>query len=121
MYVLKERQMYKYKALVTRVVDGDTFDATVNLGFTVTTKQRFRVKDVDTPETWRPSTNAEKAHGKLATKFVTDLIEGTEVVLTSVKSAVYGRYEAHVELKDGQDLATLLKENDFEKLDNYKD
>lgn len=113
--------MYKYKAWITRVVDGDTFDATVDLGFTITTKQRFRVKDVDTPETWRPTTNAEKEHGLKATKFVVDLLSGTYVTLTSVKSAVYGRYEAHVELKDGRDLATLLRENGFEKLDNYKD
>jgi len=29
------------------------------------------------------------------------------------------RHEAHVELSDGRDLATLLKENDFEKLNFY--
>jgi len=113
--------MYNYKAIVTRVVDGDTFDATVDLGFGVFKKHRFRLKDVDTPETWRPKTEAEKKHGLLATKYVIELIEHKSVILSSVKSAVYSRYEAYVTLQDGTDLGTLLIENGFEKLDKYED
>jgi micrococcal nuclease len=113
--------MYNYKAYVTNIVDGDTFDATVDLGFTITTKQRFRLKDVDTPETWRPKTESEREHGKRATDFVTPLLLNKEVTLTSVKSAVYSRYEAYVTLSDGSDLGTLLIENDLVKLDNYED
>jgi micrococcal nuclease len=113
--------MYNYKAIVTRVVDGDTFDATVDLGFGVLKKHRFRLKDVDTPETWRPKTEAERVHGTMASDFVKTLIEGQSVVLTSVKSAVYSRYEAHVTLSNGDDLGTLLIENDLVKLDKYED
>jgi micrococcal nuclease len=113
--------MYNYKAIVTRVVDGDTFDATVDLGFGVFKKHRFRLKDVDTPETWRPKTKAEDIHGEAATAFVTTLIEGQNVILSSVKSAVYSRYEAYVTLSDGSDLGTLIVENGFEKLDKYED
>jgi len=112
--------MYNYKALVTRVVDGDTFDATVDLGFTVSVQQRFRLKDIDTPETWRPKTTTEAEHGAKAKNFVINLIEGKEVTLTSVKAAVYNRYEATVTLINGTDLATLLRENGFEKLDKYE-
>jgi len=113
--------MYKYKAIVLRVVDGDTFDALVDLGFNISKKQRFRVKDVDTPETWRPDTQAEKEHGQLAKAFVKDLIEDKQVFLTSVKSAVFSRYEAHVTLNDGRDLKTLLIENGFQKHENYQE
>jgi len=113
--------MYKYKAIITRVVDGDTFDATVDLGFGIFKKHRFRLKDVDTPETWRPKTDSEKQHGLKATQYVTTLIEHKPVILTSVKAAVYSRYEAYVTLEDGSDLGALLIEHGFEKLDKYED
>ena len=113
--------MYNYKAIVTRVVDGDTFDATVDLGFGVFKKHRFRLKDIDTPETRRPKTEAERKHGKEAAQYVMELIENQPVTLTSVKSAVYSRYEAHVTLSNGYDLKTLLIEHGFEKLDKYED
>jgi hypothetical protein len=38
--------MYEYKAKIINVVDGDTFDAIVDLGFTVSVKQRFRLLGV---------------------------------------------------------------------------
>ena len=41
---------YTYKAHVDRVVDGDTFDVTVDLGFRITTYQRLRLAGVETPE-----------------------------------------------------------------------
>lgn len=113
--------MYNYKAFVTYVVDGDTFDATVDLGFTITTKQRFRLKDVDTPETWRPTTESERTHGQLAKDFVIDKLLNKEITLTSIKAAVYNRYEAFVTLSDGSDLGQLLTENDLIKLDHYED
>lgn len=113
--------MYEYEAFVNRVVDGDTFDATVDLGFTVRVLQRFRLKFIDTPESWRPKTLSEKEHGIAATKMAVELIEGKEIVLTSVKIAVYNRYEAIVTLPDGRDLATVLTEAGFEKRSEYKD
>lgn len=113
--------MYKYKAFVTRVVDGDTFDAIVELGYNITTKQRFRLKGIDTPETWRPNSKKEKEHGEEATTFTTDTILNTNVTLTSVKTSTYGRYEANIELENGKDLCALLKENGFDKLESYDD
>jgi len=113
--------MYNYKAVVIRVVDGDTFDAVVDLGFETTVKKRFRLKDVDTPETWRPKTEAEREHGEKTSAFVSSLLLYKNVILTSVKSAVYSRYEAYVTLDDGRDLGKLIIENGFEKLDSYED
>lgn len=113
--------MYEYEAYVERVVDGDTFDALVDLGFKLFSTQRFRVKKIDTPETWRPKTLAEAKHGAAATKFVKDLIEEKTVIVKSVKIAVYNRYEAIVTLPDGRDLATLLHESGFQKRSHYED
>ena len=42
--------MYEYKARLLRVVDGDTVDAMVDLGFNVWIKQRIRLYGVDTWE-----------------------------------------------------------------------
>ena len=43
--------MYRYKVYVTRVVDGDTVDVDIDLGFgMIYKKQRVRMMGIDTPE-----------------------------------------------------------------------
>jgi len=110
---------WEYKALITRVVDGDTYDADVDLGFRIRFKGRFRLHIVDTPETFRPVNEAEKAHGNQASVFVKDLIEGKEVILRTYYAGMYDRYVADVILLDGRDLGHLLILEGLEKLDEY--
>ena len=43
--------MYEYKAKLVRVIDGDTIDCIIDLGFDVRLKERIRLKGIDTPET----------------------------------------------------------------------
>ena len=43
--------MYEYKAKLLRVIDGDTVDCVIDLGFNVRLKERVRLKGIDTPET----------------------------------------------------------------------
>lgn len=111
--------MYNYKAKVVRVVDGDTYDMEVDLGFGIRFQARFRLRDVDTPETWRPKSDAEREHGERATARVKELIEGKEVTIYSHKLGIYGRYSADVYLTGGINLADLLREEGLEKLDTY--
>ena len=43
--------MYTYKCTVTKIIDGDTIDVDIHLGFDVVlTKQRIRLMGIDTPE-----------------------------------------------------------------------
>ena len=42
--------MYEYKAIVRRVVDGDTMDVTLDLGFDILYNNRIRLVGIDTPE-----------------------------------------------------------------------
>ena len=42
--------MYEYKAKLVRVIDGDTIDCIIDLGFDVRLKERIRLKGIDTPE-----------------------------------------------------------------------
>jgi len=57
--------MYEYKVKITRVVDGDTVDAEVDLGFDTFIKDRIRLMGIDTPES-RTRNKKEKALGLAA-------------------------------------------------------
>lgn len=111
---------HTYRATIRKIVDGDTFDASVDLGFTVNVNVRFRLNGIDTPETYVPSCEAEKIHGKAAKDFTAKMMPvGTVVEIKSHKMGVYNRYDADVTLPSGVDLATLLRENGFEKKASY--
>jgi len=112
--------MYTYKAHVDRVIDGDTFEATVDLGFKLKWTGIFRLHGIDTPETWRPKSEAERSHGEKAKEFVKKLIDDKDITLITYKEGIYARYLADVVLKNGNDLATLLRENNLEKLKSYE-
>ena len=59
---------YKFKVLsVEKVIDGDTIDVIIDLGFDILTRQRVRLLGIDTPES-RTSDKVEKIYGNLAKK-----------------------------------------------------
>jgi|TARA_R110002051_G_C8761147_1_gene501691 micrococcal nuclease len=60
-----ENKLYHYSAEVTRVVDGDTVDAFVDLGFDMHSKQRVRLYGINTPEV-RTRDKVEKKAGLAA-------------------------------------------------------
>ena len=83
---------------IDRVVDGDTIDVTIDLGFELYKKERVRVAGVDTPEK-RTRDKEEKALGIDATNWLkdklTETIKGDEelIIRTELKGGVgkYGR------------------------------
>ena len=80
----------------------------------------FRLNDVDTPEIFRPKSRAESEHGYEATEFVKSLILNAVITLRTYKDVgIYGRYSAEVIFDDGSSLAALLKEQGFEKKEEY--
>jgi len=81
--------MYKYNAKVLRVIDGDTVDLEVDLGFKVSFKTRVRLAGIDTPEKWHP-------YGKVVTQFLKQEIEGKEIYLDVTEKDKYGRYLAKI-------------------------
>ena len=91
---------YEYKAKVINVVDGDTIDALVDLGFKVQIMQRLRLTRVDTPERTQPGYAA-------ARDFVRGLVEGKEVTITTHKVSKWGYFLADVVI-DGRDVSDLL-------------
>ena len=111
--------MYVYNAEIIKIIDADTFDAVVDVGFSIKITTRFRIRDYDAPETWRPRNTSEAEHGYKATKFAKDLLESKSMKIRSYKIGIYGRYTADLILPDGRDYATVMKENNFSKLDEY--
>jgi len=92
--------MYEYKAKIFNVVDGDTVDALIDLGFKVQTMQRLRLSRIDTPERGQPGYGA-------ARDFVKELIEGKEVTIRTHKVSKWGYFLADVVI-DGRDVADML-------------
>tara|TARA_R100000664_G_C2664606_1_gene79292 strand:+ start:106 stop:528 length:423 start_codon:yes stop_codon:yes gene_type:complete len=84
--------MYEYSCTVTRVVDGDTIDVILDLGFSILHKCRVRLYGIDTPES-RTRNKDEKVRGKLASKFLEDSInDGTKIILRSKLKDSKGKY-----------------------------
>ena len=83
--------MYKYRVEVTRVVDGDTVDVDIDLGFGMTyKKQRVRMMGIDTPES-RTRDLEEKFYGLESKKYLVDLLENETVTLVSHDKGKFGR------------------------------
>ena len=66
--------MYEYKAVVDRVVDGDTIDVTIDLGFSVWKKMRVRMEGINTPES-RTRDLEEKKRGLAAKDRLKSILE----------------------------------------------
>ena len=93
------KSCYNFRVIkINRVVDGDTIDVTIDLGFDLHKKERVRVAGVDTPEK-RTRNLEEKALGVAATAWLKskleETIKGDEelIVRTELKGGVgkYGR------------------------------
>lgn len=96
---------YVRRARIDRVVDGDTIDVWIDLGFRMQTHQRLRLAGIDTPE-MRAKTESERDRARAATDFVVkwahvtpiDLADDSEFPLAvrTEKTGKYGRWIAHV-------------------------
>ena len=103
-----------YSAKVVRVVDGDTADAMIDLGFDTWVKKRIRFYGVDTWES-RTRNLEEKKKGLAAKDYVKDLLENSDegkFLLKSHGVGKYGRVLGELFVK-GNDTSVndLLKEN----------
>ena len=97
--------MYEYKCKVKRVVDGDTMDVILDLGFDVHHAVRVRLAGIDTPEC-RTRDLDEKARGKLAKEFLKNWLsqehEKKKIVIKTFKKSKgkFGRALAEIWVND---------------------
>ena len=110
----KKLDKHIYSAKVQRVVDGDTCDALIDLGFDTWVKKRIRFKGVDTWES-RTRNLEEKKKGLAAKAFTKDLLENSDegkFVLKSYGVGKYGRVLADLFVKgNDKSINQLLLEN----------
>jgi|TARA_R110000803_G_scaffold19672_1_gene51332 micrococcal nuclease len=84
--------MYEYAVKkIVKIVDGDTIDIEIDLGFSLTKKERVRLAGIDTPES-RTRDLDEKAEGLLAKSFLEkQLDEAVDLRVKTEKDGKYGR------------------------------
>ncbi len=93
---------YTYRATVARVIDGDTVDLVIDLGFKMTTEQRIRLARINTPE--KGQSGCTEATAKLMAMLPT----GTAVMVTTAKSDLYGRYIGEIHANGIPDVGQVM-------------
>ena len=84
--------MYEYQCKIVKVIDGDTTDVDIDLGFGVwLKKQRIRFYGVDTPES-RTSDKVEKVYGLMAKEFVQARLPVGSIQVLRTKKDGKGKY-----------------------------
>ena len=113
-----KNKLYHYSAEVTRVVDGDTVDAFVDLGFDMHSKQRVRLYGINTPEV-RTRDKAEKKAGLAAMARLQEMLRESKnkcVIKTRLdRKGKYGRVLGVLYVDDCDLNTKLVKEGHAKK------
>ena len=109
--------MYQYKAIITKVIDGDTVDVDIDLGFEVWLRnQRIRLYGIDTPES-RTSDKVEKVFGNLAKGKILEFCPvGASIILqtkTDDSRGKYGRILGELITEDGLNVNQYMIDNNY--------
>lgn len=115
--------MYEYKAVITNVVDGDTFDMDIDLGFNIHIHERVRLLDVDTPEKF----GEEKSIGMRVKEYAEYEFLHRQVVIKSEKddgaadTDSFGRWLVRVDI-NSKDICDIYNELGInKKCDTYSE
>ena len=107
--------MYNYNATCVKVVDGDTIDAEIDLGFDVKVKKRIRLAGINAPES-RTRNLVEKKLGLAAKERLKEIMDGAAncFELESQELGKYGRVlgRLHIDKIAGRDVLTKVCVND---------
>ena len=105
--------MFEYYAKLNRVVDGDTIDVEIDLGFGIWHKARVRMMGIDTPES-RTRNLEEKALGLASKARLKELLTGRRTKLETSKEGKgkFGRVLATVWTSDKKGLAEFININE---------
>ena len=108
--------MYEYRAKINRVVDGDTVDVDIELGFgIVLSDERVRIMGIDTPES-RTSDKVEKLFGKAAKAKMQELLGEVAILKTQIArdgedmKGKFGRILGDFILEDGRRVTEVMQE-----------
>ena len=110
--------MYEYNCNIVRVVDGDTVDVDIDLGFGIWVRnERVRLSGIDTPES-RTRELTEKFYGKYATQYVIEKLGESCVLRTQKDRAgkfgrVLGEFIVYDEYSDSWKSVNEMMVRDF--------
>ena len=97
--------MYEYRCKVVKIIDGDTVDVDIDLGFGVwLKKERIRMYGIDTPES-RTRDLEEKKYGLAAKDYITKLLDDEGGIVLKTRKDAEGKY--------GRILGELWRTTDF--------
>jgi len=95
--------MFEYKAKVVRVIDGDTIEVMIDLGFYLSIREKVRLANINAYEIklGKTTTQADKDKGLEAKAFLENMLADQEITLKTVKiRGKYGRFIANVFVDD---------------------
>ena len=99
---LKDPYIYRIKQIL-KVVDGDTIDADIDLGFDISLSKRIRLAAVDTPESRTADAN-EKKYGLQSKEWLKHKLENAKNILIKTElpdsTEKYGRIIGHLFIND---------------------
>lgn len=108
--------MYEYKVKVLKVVDGDTVDCDIDLGFgIVLSDERVRIMGIDTPES-RTRDDVEKLFGKASARRLKELLGKTSILKTQINKngedmkGKFGRILGDFVTSDGRMVTEVMSE-----------
>lgn len=98
---------------INKVIDGDTFDCTLDLGFDVLLEARVRMNGIDTPES-RTRDKEEKKFGLIAKKYLKEKLSDDILITTEVdnEKGKFGRILGTV-WKDGININQLMIDENY--------
>lgn len=111
--------MYYYKVEILRVVDGDTTDVRIDLGFNVWHKCRVRLVGINAPES-RTRDKEEKKRGLAAKQWLIDRLEDQDVEMKSYGSGKYGRILGELFIDDVNINQEMIEKGHAVKYDGGK-
>jgi len=107
--------MYTYKATLYKVIDGDTVDLNIDLGFKITLRVRVRLERINAYE-MNSSIEEERVQARLATFRVQELLTGKPLLLTSHSLDKYGRSIGSIVFEGDKNLSDILLTEGFARI-----
>ncbi len=102
--------MYTYKAGLVRVINGDTLDIEIDLGFDIIIKQRLKLFGINTPDSRSPNVATKEKGLAVKQRLISLLTKEFKVETMLNKRGKYGRILGKVYIVDERDNEVCINE-----------
>jgi micrococcal nuclease len=104
--------VYTYRAELVRMIDGDTIELYIDLGFHVTVREKVRLNRINAPEKrGKYLTREDRKKGKESTDYLVHLLDTYSpftIVTMRDKQGKYGRYLVDIVGSNGEDINAMM-------------